>query len=152
MSYMMFIGTWRDIAPPEVVALKRRLDASFYVAAPLYSRPVTAAYESYMKLCFVPFGDWGSDALIRSSPYRRRVSWKASAAWDPSWGRLFELQEEEPIERQALEELRSAYDSLISALVKDLNINRARSEYTSARAVTNAGGQLRTVDGAPARD
>lgn len=147
MTYMMFIGTWRDMTPEEVIDLKRRLDATFYVAAPLFSTPVTSAYEIFMNRCFAPFGLWGADALIKSSPYRRRVSWQADTSWNPDWGRLFELREDQPIEGSALEELRSTYDSLISALVADLNINRARGAYTSARAVANADKPLRTVEG-----
>lgn len=148
MTYMMFVGTWRDTSPPQIITLKRRLDAAFYVAAPLFSAPVSSAYEDFMKQCFVPFGRWGADALIRTSPYRRRVSWQAAAPWNPDWERMFELKENEPVEGTALEDLRSAYDSLISALVTDLNINRARGEYTSARVVTNASGPLETVGGA----
>lgn len=150
MTYMMFIGAWRDMTPLEVISLKRRLDACFYVAAPLFSPPVTRAYEVFMKQCFVPFGQWGADALIRSSPYRRRVSWNATDPWDPEWGRLFELQEDEAIEAAALETLRSAYDALVSALVTDLNINRARGEYTNTRVLENARGPLKTVEGASA--
>lgn len=150
MTYMMFIGTWRDLSPLEAISLKRRLDASFYVAAPLFSPPVTSAYEVFMKQCFVPFGEWGADALIRSSPYRRRVSWKAADPWDPDWGRLFELHEDEAIEAAALETLRTAYDSLVSALVTDLNINRARGEYTNAHVLENARGPLKTVEGTSA--
>jgi hypothetical protein len=147
MTYMMFVGTWRDITPPDIIVLKRRLDAAFYVAAPLFSTPVTSAYETFMKRCFVPFGQWGADALIRTSPYRRRVSWQAATPWNLEWGQLFELQEDQPVEGHALEELRSAYDSLISALVTDLNINRARGEYTSARVIANANTPLKAVKG-----
>lgn len=148
MTYMMFIGTWRDMTPPAVIALKRQLDATFYVAAPLFSAPVTSAYETFMKRCFVPFGHWGADALIRSSPYRRRVSWQATTPWNADWGQMFELKEDEPVEGKTLEELRFAYDSLVSALVTDLNINRARGQYTSARVIANADVPLKTVKGA----
>lgn len=148
VTYMMFIGAWRDITPPEIIALKRRLDSVFYVAAPLFSPPVTSAYEAFMKRCFASFGSWGDDALIRSSPYRRRLSWQAAPPWNTDWGRMFELSEDESVEAASLEELRSTYDGLVSALVGDLNINRARSEYTSAPVVANAGGPSRTVEGA----
>ncbi|WP_156507308.1 hypothetical protein [Arthrobacter sp. OY3WO11] len=150
MTYMMFIGPWRDITPLEVISLKRRLDVSFYIAAPLFSPPVTSAYEVFMKQCFVSFGQWGADALIRSSPYRRRVSWKAADPWDPDWGRLFELQEDEAVEAAALKAIRTSYDSLVSALVTDLNINRARGEYTNAHVLENAHGPLKSVEGASA--
>ena len=149
MTYMMFIGTWRDVSPPDVVALKRRLDAAFYVAAPLFSEAVMDRYQRYMSHCFKSFGLWGRDALIRSSAYRRRQSWQGSQPWDTRWDRLFELRDEEPVERASLETLKRAHDDLIAALVLDLNMNRARSEYTSTRVVGNAGGQVRTLNGAP---
>ncbi|MDO8383293.1 MAG: hypothetical protein Q7T17_09985 [Microbacterium sp.] len=152
MTYMMFIGTWRDVSPPDVIALKRRLDAAFYVAAPLFSEVVVDRYQRYMSRCFKTFGLWGSDALIRSSAYRRRQSWQAPQPWDTRWDRLFELRDGDPVERSTLEALKSAHDDLIAALVLDLNINRARSEYTSTRVVGNASGQVRTLDGAPATE
>lgn len=148
MTYLMFIGAWRDMSPEEIIQLKRRLDAKFHVAAPLFSRPVTTAYEKFMERCFVPYGQWGADALIKSSPYQRHSHWRGNIPWNADWDRLFELHEDQPIERDTLTELRSSYDSLISALVTDLNINRARGAYTSARVVANAHKPYKTVEGA----
>lgn len=152
MTYMMFIGTWRDVSPPEIVALKRRLDESFYVAAPLFSETVVKRYKRYIDCCYKTFGRWGSDALIRSSAYRRRQSWKGPGAWDKNWDRLFELRDEEPVEEATLETLKRTHDDLIAALVLDLNMNRARGEYTSTRVVGNASSVVRTLGGAGATE
>jgi hypothetical protein len=44
MCYMTFIGTWRDDSPADVIGLKRRLDRTFFCAAPLFSPGVLDAY------------------------------------------------------------------------------------------------------------
>jgi len=39
MCYMTFIGTWRANSPLDIVRVKRRLDARFVCASPLFSLP-----------------------------------------------------------------------------------------------------------------
>ncbi|HVX69858.1 MAG TPA: hypothetical protein VHA79_09230 [Mycobacteriales bacterium] len=136
MCYMTFIGTWRDTSPADVVALKRRLDATFFCAAPLFSPGVLACYQSLMDISFTTFNDWGEDAKIRSNAYRRRQSWRGD--WLSAWDDLFELHDEATISAAALMEYREKYDALVSALVRDLNINRARQRYTTDEVALNA--------------
>lgn len=138
MCYMTFIGSWKDYSPLEIVELKRRLDQNFYCAAPLFSEPVRASYLSFEKVCFSTFGNWGSDARIRSGAYRRRQAWRRQPEWDPAWNSMFTKADETPILGTELEKIRSMYDQLIAALVQDLDITRARSEYTTSLVSLNA--------------
>jgi hypothetical protein len=38
MCYLTFIGPWRDIPPPAIIELKRRVDQRFFCAAPLFTK------------------------------------------------------------------------------------------------------------------
>ena len=150
MCYLTFIGTWRDDSPVEIVALKRRLDANFYVAAPLFSGDVNESYRALMDLSFSTFGRWGQDAVIRSGAYRRRQSWvRKDVAWDDSWKAMFELPETGIVSGESLTEYRVAYDRFLFALVTDLNITRARAEYTTPRVSLNASPPRNDIAGAP---
>ncbi|MFE6965497.1 hypothetical protein ACFVAJ_10300 [Agromyces sp. NPDC057679] len=140
MCYITFIGRWRDESPIDIVELKRRLDSNFHVAVPLFSKEVSDAYRKLLDLSFATFGYWGRDARIRSSAYRRRQSWiRQDVAWKPTWDELFAIQDAEVITGESLTAYRHAYDDLISKLVADLSITRARQEYTTANVSYNAG-------------
>lgn len=138
MCYMTFIGTWRDTSPPEIIKLKRRLDRTFYCAAPLFSEAVLTAYDALMKITFATFNSWGTDAKIVSNPYRRRQSWTGSSAWSSDWDDLFTLPDDTTITAEVLHHYRDIYDALIAVIVRDLTITRARARYTSDQVSLNA--------------
>lgn len=138
MCYMTFIGTWRDHSPVEIIELKRRLDQNFYCAAPLFSDPVRDAFAGLEKCCFSTFNLWGQDAVIRSGAYRLRQAWRRRPGWDGSWDKMFSKADDTAIPAAELAEIRQAHDRLIAALVRDLDLTRARSEYTTSLVSLNA--------------
>ena len=135
MCYMTFIGDWKSHTPPGVVALKRRLDSNFFVAAPLFSAAVRVAYDDFIGRCFRTFGHWGADAELLTSAYRRR---QACGDWKPEWDAYFAYEDADEISGEELGDLRGAHDALLAALVKDLDITRARAKYTSDLVSLNA--------------
>ncbi len=135
MCYMTFVGSWKTLTPPEVVELKRRLDRDFFVAAPLFSADVQAAYASFMDRCFETFNDWGTDARIVTSPYRRR---DVLPNWRDEWDRQFVYDDRRAIPAAELRAVRCAYDGLVASMVRDLDITRARPRYTSDLVSLNA--------------
>jgi hypothetical protein len=139
MCYMTYIGTWRDDSPVEVVQLKRKLDARFASAIPLFSPEVSAAYTNMMRLTFATFGLWGHDARILTSGYRRRRAWqRIDQSWQSDWDERFALGDSETISGESLADYRDAYDALISAMVHDLSLSRARDRYTTDLVSLNA--------------
>jgi hypothetical protein len=138
MCYMTFIGSWRDISPVDVVKMKRRLDETFYCAAPLFSPDVMTAYDSLMGRTFKTFNNWGIDAKLLTSAYRRRQAWQAATGWRPIWDDYFELQDTATISEGDLRHYRETYDSLVALLVRDLDINRTRAQYTTDLVSLNA--------------
>jgi hypothetical protein len=140
MCYITFIGGWRDDSPDDIIELKRRLDANFYCAAPLFSTNVLSAYNELMALSFSTFGSWGIDARIKSNAFRRRQSWRGQGdnAWRPEWDQYFTLADTEIITGKALTRYRNRYDGLVAAAVRDLDLTRARSQYTTDLVTLNA--------------
>jgi hypothetical protein len=138
MCYMTFIGTWRDESPKEIVALKRHLDTIFFTAAPLFGPEIASAYRVVMDLSFTTFGEWGRDAQIKTSGYRRRQAWQREDPWISSWDKIFVLADDETISKEFLSGYRRSYDDLIAALVTDINISRSRIGYTTTRVSLNA--------------
>jgi hypothetical protein len=139
MCYMTFIGPWRDMSPPEAVALKRSLDTKFYCAAPLFSTEVSSAYDALMGQSFHTFGAWGDDAKIKSSSYQRERSWRhAGMSWQPEWHDFFVDRSQERISAVVLGDYRQAYDDLLARLVEDLSLSPTRSDYTTTRLALNA--------------
>jgi hypothetical protein len=138
MCYMTFIGDWSKHSPVEIVELKRRLDRQLYCALPLFSAPVGDAYRSFMNSCFKTFNAWGKEPLILTNAYRRRQVWKAGTGWNPQWDDMFMKSDSEAIHADELMSIRSGHDALIAAIVRDLDMTRARGQYTSGSIVLTA--------------
>ena len=131
MCYMLFIGTWRDDSPDEIVQLKRQLDTTFYSAVPLFSRATAAAYERMMAATFTTYGPWGNDAQIETSAFRRRRAWRREPAWERSWDSYFTVEDSQAITNEWLDSYRRSYDSLLAQMVDDLQIGSRRKGYTT---------------------
>jgi hypothetical protein len=138
MCYMTFIGDWGKHSPDDVIQLKRSLDRQFYCALPLFSSPVGEAYRSFMNSCFRTFNDWGKEPLIISSAYRRREAWNAPAGWAGHWDAMFQKADRDVITADELMSVREKHDAVIAAIVRDLDMTRARSQYTSGAVVLTA--------------
>jgi hypothetical protein len=140
MCYMTFIGAWRDQSPADIIILKRRLDENFYCAAPLFSPDVLRAYDKLMDRTFSTFGPWGTDARIKSTAHLRRQYWGGTdgTAWEQEWDACFTMADSTLISAEELKQYRQDYDALIAAAVRDLDLTRARGEYTTKLVVLNA--------------
>ncbi len=135
MCYFTFIGAWKTLTPPDVVALKRSLDREFFTGLPLFSRGSEAAYLAFMDACFATFGSWGEDAKLRTGYGRRR---EAVPAWDASWERMFTHTENEGVTPDALVVVRTRYDAVLRALAKDIELLEPRDRYAPADISRNA--------------
>lgn len=136
MCYFTFLGGWRTLEPPQVVAIKRRLDRAFYCAAPLFSQQVSHAYGAFMNTCFQTFGGWGDDARLRTGYYRRRQA--LGDDWRPEWESAFIYNDSTTIPTSAITAVRDAYDALMRALAEDIELSSARDRYVTADVSINA--------------
>ncbi len=136
MCYFTFIGSWKQMTPPDVVRLKRELDREFYSALPLFSTGTDEAYQKLMGACFATFGRWGEDAKLRTGYVRRRQA--IGHGWQPDWERMFTHAEDQHMPREELSGFRSAYDGVLRALARDIELIDARDRYATAEASLNA--------------
>lgn len=108
--FFCYIGTWKELTPPHVISLKRELDATAHISAPLFDPEFLQRYNKLMEVCFSTFGNWGEDAKLRTLPDRRiQVS---ADAWDPTWDRCFVAPDEAP----EPSEVKDAYAELMRYL------------------------------------
>jgi hypothetical protein len=136
MCYLRFIGRWKELTPPDVVAIKRNADRLFYSVAPLFSEQAMRAYQDFVAVCFSTHNRWGADARIRSGFIRRRDA--AREAWRPEWEELFTHQESDQIEETSMAKVQANYNKLLAALVEDVQLLAPRDRYADSADVINA--------------
>jgi hypothetical protein len=136
MCYLTFIGRWKEITPPAAIEAKRTLDRAFYCAAPLFGEDVLVAYEKFMGNCFVPYGEWGTDARLRTGFGRRQEA--AGAGWSPGWNEFFTYPIGAEIPDAEIVAIRGSYDAVIHAFARDIELNVPRDRYVNADVPSNA--------------
>lgn len=85
--YFTYVGGWRDMPPPSVVALKRTVDKQIHLAAPLFSQDFLKALTTFQETCFETFTGWGRDACLRTDFEQRKAHFPEG--WQPEWDALF---------------------------------------------------------------
>lgn len=136
MCYLTFIGRWKELTPPQVLAIKRDADRLFFSVSPLFSEGATIAYHEFFHLCFRMDNEWGSDAKIRSGYIRRRAA--AGTAWDVQWERMFTHLEGNDVQTNEMASVRSGYDKVLAALVEDIELLAPRQGYAPTNVYVNA--------------
>lgn len=136
MCYLTFIGRWKELTPPDVVALKRDADRLLYSVAPLFSQSAVEAYQDFLGHCFRMRSQWGADARIRSGFVRRREA--AGDDWRTEWERLFTHAEGDEIKESEMAATLAAYDRVLAALVEDVELLAPRQRYAPDGVSVNA--------------
>jgi hypothetical protein len=134
MCYLAFVGRWKELAPPDVIAIKRDMDRLFHSVAPLFSQRVADAYGDFMRAGFSGYSGWATDARIRSGAGRRREAW--SGVWDAEWEHLFAT--DEAVGPDDLARVLDQYNRLLGALAGDIGLSEPRERYAAPDLVTNA--------------
>ncbi|WP_243788028.1 hypothetical protein [Saccharopolyspora gloriosae] len=57
--FFAYVGTWKEITPPQAIALKRSLDQVAYIQAPLFDASFLKKYNEFMDGCFATYQGWG---------------------------------------------------------------------------------------------
>ncbi len=118
--FMKWVGDWQRITPPEVIALKRRLDKSVYTYSYILGEDVFRAYENFMALVFRMYHTPGKDALIRSTltdPLGDRQK-SPHYAWKDEWNDAFDV----PENAAAKADLDAAYSNLMKAFTRSIGL------------------------------
>lgn len=115
LRYFTFVGCWKELKPPEVVALKRRIDKKVYLAAPLFSQEFFANCMNFLNLCYATFQGWGIDARLRTPIQRRKQA--AGQDWHADWDRYFAEDSSDP------RQIRSAYQAIMRSFSAEIGIS-----------------------------
>lgn len=116
LVFFTYRGRWREFTPPDIVRLKRELDRTFHVYAPLFSDDLKQSYNYFMDLCYKTFSGWGQDAKLRTHTQRRKDA--AGDSWNLEWDGYF-VEEGEVYDPQVLV---AAYQKLMSDFAAELGI------------------------------
>ncbi|MBN2577918.1 MAG: hypothetical protein JXB10_02925 [Pirellulales bacterium] len=71
LCYFTYIGSWKEMTPPEIVNLKRKIDKIAYINAPLLPSKFLEHYNYFMQLCYETYSGWGQDAQLKTKFKRR---------------------------------------------------------------------------------
>lgn len=114
LCYFTYVGCWRDLNPPNVVAMKRSIDKKIHLAAPLFSEEFFRSCMAFQALCFEIYNGWGQDALLRTAVERRR---EARSDWESEWDACFSYEAAEPAE------VRAAYSQVMESFSRDIGVH-----------------------------
>jgi hypothetical protein len=119
LCYFTYVGCWKDLTPLEVVKVKRALDRTMHVNAPLFPETVSHLYRNFIGLCYQSYTGWGRDATLRTKFERRREA--AGDDWKASWEEHFASGDQtDP------NQVRSAYTALVKGLASEMGVGLQR--------------------------
>lgn len=115
LCYYTYVGCWKDLDPPSVVALKRIIDKKVFLAAPLFSESFFSACMEFQNLCFETYSGWGRDALLRTQFQRRQEA--SGSGWNSNWNQCFSASASDP------KAIRVAYKKVMEAFAGDIGVH-----------------------------
>lgn len=119
LCYFTYVGCWKELDPPSVVALKRSMDKKIYLAAPLFSPDFFDACCNFQNLCFETYGGWGKDALLRTHAERRQKA--RPNDWKAEWNDCFCSIPSDPTA------IREAYVEVMRLFSSDIGVHQSPS-------------------------
>ena len=123
MCYFVFVGSWKEQTPPQVIDIKRSLDRTFHTLVPFFSVDVVHAYNDFMDRRFATFGEWGADARAASSSTPTIC---AHGSLEPLVDVMFAYADEDGVPPEELEGIKRAYNEVLARLVNDIDLMAAR--------------------------
>jgi hypothetical protein len=116
LCYFTYVGGWRDMSPPDVVALKRKIDKKVHLSAPLFSPAFYESCSAFQAVCFEMYGGWGKDATLRTQFERRKES---RPDWKAEWDDCFSQKPSPP------RDVRDAYQAVMAVMASDIGVNES---------------------------
>lgn len=114
--YYLHVGEWKELSPPEVIALKRKLDKAFHVYRHIFDAEVFDRYTDYITLLFQEHGPWGTDARMKTGFEDRRDHTRVEE-WDFDWNEMF-LPDAQPSKA----DIADRYNAVMTALRRGLKL------------------------------
>jgi len=126
LCFFTYVGHWKELDPPRIIALKRELDKEMHVHRALFPSQLGANYEAFMESCFKMWGAVGADARFRTGFESRKQA--AGDRWKPEWERVFEFRDQDDAVREARAEQRGTYKELMTAFAVALGVTDGPAE------------------------
>lgn len=123
LCYFAYVGHWKEVQPPRVIALKRELDREMYVHEALFPTRLRQDYQAFMEACFKMYGGSGTDARLKTGyGVRKQV---AASAWKAEWEPSFLYAgENDDLKPEAKAEKWRTYQALMASFADALGITR----------------------------
>lgn len=112
--YFLWVGPWKELAPPEMLDRKRRLDRLFYANRSFFSATTLADYEAFSAVLFKTYAEPGKDAQLRTGLASRHGNRAETyrGRWKRAWAAMFV----DEAERTGWDTVREKYDALMAQL------------------------------------
>jgi hypothetical protein len=85
--FFCYVGSWKEMTPPEAIRIKRTLDQAVHVNSPWFRPEFLTAYYDLMNVLYSTFGPWGTDAKLKTLTDRRRQACRPN--WNAAWDNCF---------------------------------------------------------------
>ena len=119
LCFATFVGSWKELEPAAVIALKRRLDETMYANRVLFSEELFEAYRHFMGTLFAMWTSTDADAPLRAPiesqwGSRRNMPW-----WEDSMTALFSTTDP-----SSTDDIQDAYEQLSEQFRAELYVTR----------------------------
>lgn len=114
LSFFCYTGNWKELAPPDIMQLKRELDKDIQIHASHFSDELIPTYNAFMQLCFVAHTGWEHNEKIKSLYELRQ---EQTSGWLDSWIPYFDTNN--VVDGVQVKE---RYDKLLAFFKKDLHL------------------------------
>ncbi|MET4726149.1 hypothetical protein ABIF63_010255 [Bradyrhizobium japonicum] len=115
-SAFSYVGRWKELAPPDLINLKRDLDEIVFTYEFLWSKEFREKYQALMEACFELNQGPGKSAKIAANVEMYRA---AHSNWDPRWDDMFV-----PVEQRSKRaDIQRLVDAVLRTAIDDLGLN-----------------------------
>jgi hypothetical protein len=118
LCFGTFVGTWKEITPQKVTAIKRQVDETMYSNRLLFSNELFDAYRKFMLVMFSMYASKDADALVRAPIDSKWGNRRHQGWWEDSMNKLFTVGEQ----GSSLAQIQNAYDELARQFRADLYV------------------------------
>jgi len=127
LCFGTFVGSWKELQPGDVIAIKRRLDETMYANRVLFSDQLFEAYHHFMTTLFAMWKTTDADALLRAPieskwGNRRNMRW-----WNDAMTHVFSTADSVGIDA-----IQAAYDQLAERFRADLYVTHQNQPLLTA--------------------
>lgn len=118
--YFAWVGDWKELSPPEVLAIKRKLDRLFYANRPFFSADTLVKYEEFMGALFKLYNEPGTDPQLRTgqtSRFGNRAE-NYRGTWQDAWAGSFAAEADQTSRETVIDR----HESLLSRLGDEVGV------------------------------